>query len=159
MRSKELTALIATMLICLGLAGCSGSSSTNPVDTSNLYALKTDFVGDNSAVSRIASAVPYPAQAQYDSIVIQSKSTPYGLTVRLANGSDVSANNLFKSSATTFALIGNMGRLTYDDAQTHERIATYTREQVNEALQQQQQPSIKELNSTESVFKDYVGAV
>ena len=159
MREKRLTAILATMVVCLGFAGCVGESEGARADAAELYSWKTAYVGDNSAVSRIARTVPYPANVEVDSIDIQSRNAPYGLTVNLAHGARADPNTLFTPAAATFALIGNLDNLTYENEQTGERVVVYTRAQVDETLRQQHRLSIEELGSAESMFKEFVGDV
>lgn len=89
-------------------------SSCNKKEKS-LYDFKTDFVGDNTKVSKIVSKEVYPKNLKTGEIKILSDKKPYGLKVFCKNYKDLEREDLFKNAAITFALIKNLDNLSYVD--------------------------------------------
>lgn len=97
---------------------------TNSVD---LEQYRTDYIGDAPKVSNIAQLLPYPKDYRYSSIELQTRTEPYELIVYL-NGKDKVQQEDFESCATTaFNLIGNMGIISFREAESEETIASFTR--------------------------------
>ena len=90
---------------------------------------KTDYVGDAPNVVNIVSHQEYPKEYSYDSIEIQSETEPFGLTVFLKGESTVSKleDKLQSNADITFDLIGNLGTITYKNADSKEIIVSYER--------------------------------
>ena len=100
----------------------------------SLYDFKTDFVGDNTKVSQIVSKEAYPKNFETGEIKILSDKEPYGLKVFCKNFEGLEKEDLFKNAATTFALIKNLGNLSYVDAKEKE-IFSFSRAEVEDELQ------------------------
>lgn len=108
-------------------------SSCNKKEES-LYDFKTDFVGDNTKASQIVSKEAYPKNFETREIKILSDKEPYGLKVFCKNFEGLEKEDLFKNAATTFALIKNLGNLSYVDADEKE-IFSFSRAEVEDELQ------------------------
>ena len=95
----------------------------------NLSHYKTDYVGDAPNVIHIASGQNYPDGYSYDSIEIQSKTEPYGLTIFLKVEPSASKleDELQVNADMTFDLISNLDTLDYKIADSKEIIASYER--------------------------------
>lgn len=124
-------------------------SSCNKKEES-LYDFKTDFVGDNTRVSQIVSKEVYPKNLKTGEIKILSDKKPYGLKVFCKNYKDLEREDLFKNAATTFALIKNLGNLSYVDADEKE-IFSFSRSEVEEGLQKEDTDLDKISESQESL--------
>lgn len=104
---------------------------TNSVD---LEQYRTDYIGDAPKVSNIAQLLPYPKDYRYSSIELQTRTEPYELIVYL-NGKDKAQQEDFESCATTaFNLIGNMGIISFREAESEEIIASFTRSDYEENM-------------------------
>ncbi|HFI0454613.1 TPA: DUF4825 domain-containing protein [Streptococcus suis] len=91
---------------------------------------RTEYVGDNSKVVKIASLQDYPTAYQYDHIEIQSDEKPYELRIflKVSNSSSSADTELQKNRDSIFDLIANLDRLTFVDADTELDIISYTRD-------------------------------
>ncbi|HFU4055115.1 TPA: DUF4825 domain-containing protein [Streptococcus suis] len=90
---------------------------------------RTEYVGDNSKVIKIASLQDYPTAYRYDHIEIQSDEKPYELRIflKVSNSSSSADTKLQKNRDSIFDLIANLDRLTFVDADTGAEIISYTR--------------------------------
>ncbi len=128
-------------------------SSCNKKEKS-LYDFKTDFVGDNTKVSQIVSKEAYPKNFKTGEIKILSEKEPYGLKVFCKNFEDVEKEDLFKNAATTFALIKNLGNLSYVDADEKE-IFSFSRAEVEEELQKND-TSLDKISESQESLENFI---
>lgn len=126
MRSRVwYSALSLVFALCiLSLFAC-----TNHTPSSE--APSTKYIGDNSAVSRIAQNLPYPEGATYTYIKIQSSEEPYELFVFLTidkNKKDVIQKQDFQACADeAFNKIENMGKISFLNSDDESTIAQFER--------------------------------
>ena len=78
---KKVIAIILVVSSIMSVSACGRKEEMYEVP--NLSQYKTDYVGDAPNVINIVSGQDYPDGYSYDSIEIQSKTEPYGLTVFL----------------------------------------------------------------------------
>lgn len=126
MNKKTISIILAIMLATsLSACGKKGDIYSN----TDLSQYKTDYVGDAPNVVNIVSHQKYPKEYSYDSIEIQSETEPFGLTVFLKGDSSIAKieDKLQSNANITFDLIGNLGTITYKNADSKEIIASYER--------------------------------
>lgn len=83
------------------------------------------FIGDASKVSAIAQSLPYPEGCTYSSLALQTAREPYGMTVSLHG--DAEENALMLCGAAAFQKIGNLGTITFRDADSGEEMGSFMR--------------------------------
>lgn len=93
----------------------------------NLEKYRTDYIGDAPAVSQIARQLPYPEDYAYSSIELQTAEEPYELTVYLSGETEAQQGAFEECAASAFDLIGNMGVITFCQADTGEILASFSR--------------------------------
>lgn len=93
----------------------------------NLEKYRTDYIGDAPAVSQIAQQLPYPEDYAYSSIELQTPEEPYELIVYLSGETEVQQEAFEDCAASAFDLIGNMGVITFCQADTGEILASFSR--------------------------------
>ena len=126
MNKKAISIILAIMLaVSLSAWGKNDEGYKNY----DLSQYKTDYVGDAPNVVNIVSHQEYPKEYSYDSIEIQSETEPFGLTVFLKGDSSIAKieDRLQSNANITFDLIGNLGTITYKNADSKEIIASYER--------------------------------
>ncbi|MGN0466184.1 MAG: DUF4825 domain-containing protein [Lachnospiraceae bacterium] len=121
--------VIAIILVAVSIMSILACSKEEMYEVPDLSQYKTDYVGDAPNVINIVSSQDYPDGYSYDSIEIQSKTEPYGLTVFLKVEPSASKpeDELQVNADMTFDLIGNLGILDYKIADSKEIIASYER--------------------------------
>ena len=144
-RKPALGILLIAIFACLLLAAC---FLTNPVqdemgvfrfvgnsvqpaadeETADLEQYRTQYIGDAPKVSAIAQRLPYPAGYSYASIELQTAAEPYELMVYLNSDGSGRTEGLRDCAAQAFDLVGNMGRISFWDADTGAGIAAFERE-------------------------------
>lgn len=120
----------------------------------SLYDFKTDFVGDNTRVSQIVYRQTYPKNFEAGEIKILSDKEPYGLKVFFKNFEGLEKEDLFKNAATTFALIKNLGNLSYVDADEKE-IFSFSRAEVEEGLQKEE-TSLDKISESQESLENFI---
>ncbi|HFI0467459.1 TPA: DUF4825 domain-containing protein [Streptococcus suis] len=125
-RIRQFIFIVAGLSI-FTLTACQSTANNS---SESLEDYRTEYVGDNSKVIKIASLQDYPTDYQYDHIEIQSEEKPYELRVflKVSNSSSAVDTALQKNSDSIFDLIANLDRLTFVDADTELDIISYTRE-------------------------------
>ena len=93
--------------------------------TDMLEEYRTDYLGDAPNVSAIAQRLPYPGDYTYSSIELQTSTKPYELIIYLNGNEDVSSEDFKECADIAFDLIGNMDMITFIDAKTENRLASY----------------------------------
>ena len=124
---KKVIAIILVVSSIMSVSACGRKEEMYEVP--NLSQYKTDYVGDAPNVINIVSGQDYPDGYSYDSIEIQSKTEPYGLTVFLKVEPSASKleDELQVNADMTFDLISNLDTLDYKIADSKEIIASYER--------------------------------
>ncbi|HEM3725491.1 TPA: DUF4825 domain-containing protein [Streptococcus suis] len=114
-------------LSVLSLTACQSTANNS---SESLEDYRTEYVGDNSKVIKIASLQDYPTAYRYDHIEIQSDEKPYELRIflKVSNSSSSADTELQKNRDSIFDLIANLDHLTFVDADTGAEIISYTRE-------------------------------
>ena len=126
MKKIVITIILVALSVML-VSACGRKKEMYEVPDLSKY--KTDYVGDSSNVIKIVSGQEYPEGYTYDSVEIQSKSEPYGLTVFLKVEPSASKleDELQVNANMTFDLIGNLKTLDYRMADSKKIIALYER--------------------------------
>ncbi|HFI0147264.1 TPA: DUF4825 domain-containing protein [Streptococcus suis] len=114
-------------LSILFLTACQSTANNS---SESLEDYRTEYVGDNNKVVKIASLQDYPTAYRYDHIEIQSDEKPYELRIflKVFNSSSSADTELQKNRDSIFDLIANLDHLTFVDADTGAEIISYTRE-------------------------------
>lgn len=125
MRNSNIYRILILIASFIFLTACQISK----VDTDKAENYKTDYVGDNNKVAKIASLQEYPKGYSYDHIEIQSDQEPYSLTVYLniEKESDSIKIDLEPIGKSIFNLIGNLKTLNFVNAKTGYEIASFNR--------------------------------
>ncbi|HEM3694997.1 TPA: DUF4825 domain-containing protein [Streptococcus suis] len=114
-------------LSVLTLTACQSKANNS---SESLEDYRTEYIGDNSNVIKIASFQDYPTAYRYDHIEIDSDEKPYELRIflKVSNSSSSADTELQKNRDSIFDLIANLDHLTFVDADTGAEIISYTRE-------------------------------
>ena len=84
-----------------------------------LYAQRTSYIGDNSKVGNLVSALPLPAGAVYAGFALHTDAEPYGVDIRLTVPADFDPGDsgakrqFYQNAALIFALVENAGVVRY----------------------------------------------
>lgn len=128
---------------------------TNESENRSIYKYRTDYIGDNSKVSQIAGGMKYPDGVMYKSIEIQMQKEPYSLIVRLQTDQEVEEKSFFNNAVMTFALIGNLYEIEYENISTGETIGMFSRETVDKILWENDEKSCAEIGADKETFLNY----
>lgn len=96
-------------------------------DAVDLEQYRTEYIGNAPKVSAIAQQLPYPDDFSYSSIELQTSTEPYELMVYLNGKGDAQQDDFENCAAAAFHLIGNMGVISFRDAESEAIIASFTR--------------------------------
>lgn len=127
------------------------------VRLNDLYANKTDYVGDNSKVSKIAHDLTVMSQVGWLGIELQTKDEPYGLTINYSIADEdfgqINLNSVQdtfqKNAIVMFSLIGNVENITINLKQGEKVMASnYSRKMADEYMKQ----DVRNLAKTEYSF-------
>lgn len=120
----------AAVVICVLLGVC---FLTNPVRNyaegkkENPEQYRIEYIGDATAVSKIAQNLSYPKGYSYSFIELQTDTEPYELIVFLKENGSAAPEEFEQCAINAFRLIGNMEFLTFSDAETKKTIASFER--------------------------------
>ncbi len=137
-RKPSFWIVLAATIACAAVAVCfltdpaDRTQQTDLQDATDLTRYRTEYIGDAPKVSHIAQLLPYPKDYRYSSIELQTRTEPYELIVALRGEGVVQREDFQNCAATAFDLIGNMGIISFRDAETEEMIASFTRADVEE---------------------------
>lgn len=125
-RIRQFIFIVAGLSI-FTLTACQSTANNS---SESLEEYRTEYVGDNSKVIKIASLQDYPTAYRYEHIEIQSDEKPYELRIflKVSNASSAVDTDLQKNRDSIFDLIANLDHLTFVDADTGAEIISYTRE-------------------------------
>ncbi|HFI0040593.1 TPA: DUF4825 domain-containing protein [Streptococcus suis] len=125
-RIRQFIFIVAGLSI-FTLTACQSTANNS---SESLEDYRTEYVGDNSKVIKIASLQDYPTAYRYEHIEIQSDEKPYELRIflKVSNASSAVDTDLQKNRDSIFDLIANLDHLTFVDADTGAEIISYTRE-------------------------------
>ncbi|MGE4354377.1 MAG: M56 family metallopeptidase [Oscillospiraceae bacterium] len=139
--------VIAAVIVCAAAAICLLSNPKENDDTAyensyaeQLFAYRTAYVGDNSAVANIVYLLTFPSDVAYDHIALQTDSEPYGVDVYFSVTPKVKAAYdtsepekiavFRKNACIMLSLIENADRVTFylDDGEENKDGLVFTRE-------------------------------
>lgn len=148
--------LLSLVMVCVCLAGC-GNEDSEKHGISDLYSLKTEFVGDNSKVSGIVHSQEYDDDIEPADIEIQSEKEPYGLNINVkVEDEEVGKADLFNNAVIDFALIGNLSEIDFVNRDNKDLIAHFSRDEVDSFLKESGYPSIETIGASEENLLDYI---
>lgn len=132
------------------------ASACNKISTDeNVYNYKTDYVGDNSKVTKIVDSVKLPSIVKRGDIKIDSDSEPYGVIIYLENTEDINPRDLSTNAAVYFSLISNLGYVEFKET-SEKTIVVFNREEIDKFLESKYFKTSKEIGSNEKSFYDYI---
>ncbi len=118
--------MLLTILTTIFLSAC--QPAKNEMDSLEQY--RTEYIGDNNNVIKIASLQDYPTGYTYDHIEIRSDEEPYELIIYLnvTEMPDSDYLDLEENSNSIFDLIANLGKITFVNEETQKEIVSYNKE-------------------------------
>ena len=127
---KKILSFMLALAMVLTFAAC-GEKNVSPEEENRLPEIqkyRTDYIGDAPKVSEIARLLPYPKDYGCSSIELQTDAEPYELVVYLAGEKPVPKEDFENCANMAFDLIGNMGVISFREAETKDIIASFTRQ-------------------------------
>lgn len=118
--------MLLTILTAIFLSAC--QPAKNEMDSLEQY--RTEYIGDNNYVIKIASLQDYPTGYTYDHIEIRSDEEPYELIIylKVTEMPDSDYLDLEQNSNSIFDLIANLGKITFVNEETQKEIVSYNKE-------------------------------
>ncbi|HFH9924662.1 DUF4825 domain-containing protein [Streptococcus parasuis] len=118
--------MLLTILTTIFLSAC--QPAKNEMDSLEQY--RTEYIGDNNNVIKIASLQDYPTGYTYDHIEIRSDEEPYELIIylKVTEMPDSDYLDLEENSNSIFDLIANLGKITFVNEETQKEIVSYNKE-------------------------------
>ena len=118
--------MLLTILTTIFLSAC--QPAKNEMDSLEQY--RTEYIGDNNNVFKIASLQDYPTGYTYDHIEIRSDEEPYELIIylKVTEMPDSDYLDLEQNSNSIFDLIANLGKITFVNEETQKEIVSYNKE-------------------------------
>ncbi|HFU4089703.1 TPA: DUF4825 domain-containing protein [Streptococcus suis] len=118
--------VLLTILTTIFLSAC--QPAKNEMDSLEQY--RTEYIGDNNNVIKIASLQDYPTGYTYDHIEIRSDEEPYELIIylKVTEMPDSDYLDLEENSNSIFDLIANLGKITFVNEETQKEIVSYNKE-------------------------------
>lgn len=118
--------ILLTILTTIFLSAC--QPAKNEMDSLEQY--RTEYIGDNNNVIKIASLQDYPTGYTYDHIEIRSDEEPYELIIylKVTEMPDSDYLDLEQNSNSIFDLIANLGKITFVNEETQKEIVSYNKE-------------------------------
>ena len=118
--------MLLTILTTIFLSAC--QPARNEMDSLEQY--RTEYIGDNNNVIKIASLQDYPTGYTYDHIEIRSDEEPYELIIylKVTEMPDSDYLDLEQNSNSIFDLIANLGKITFVNEETQKEIVSYNKE-------------------------------
>ncbi|WP_313166590.1 DUF4825 domain-containing protein [Streptococcus parasuis] len=118
--------MLVTILTTIFLSAC--QPAKNEMDSLEQY--RTEYIGDNNNVIKIASLQDYPTGYTYDHIEIRSDEEPYELIIylKVTEMPDSDYLDLEQNSNSIFDLIANLGKITFVNEETQKEIVSYNKE-------------------------------
>ena len=152
---KRKISIVLLVVLAVGLlAGCCEREEKKISE--ELFKYKTEYVGDNSKVGSILNTQKYLEGATPDNFEINSEKEPYSLTLNLLTEVDLTDNDLFKNAVVTFALIGNLQEINYSTVGSNDNIATFSREDVENTLDDMDQPDLAEIGKSQKNLEKFM---
>ncbi|HEM3710834.1 TPA: DUF4825 domain-containing protein [Streptococcus suis] len=118
--------MLLTILTTIFLSAC--QPAKNEMDSLEQY--RTEYIGDNNNVIKIASLQDYPTGYTYDHIEIRSDEEPYELIIylKVTEMPESDYLDLEDNSNSIFDLIANLGKITFVNEETQKEIVSYNKE-------------------------------
>ena len=118
--------MLLTILTTIFLSAC--QPAKNEMDSLEQY--RTEYIGDNNNVIKIASLQDYPTGYTYDHIEIRSDEEPYELIIylKVTEMHDSDYLDLEQNNNSIFDLIANLGKITFVNEETQKEIVSYNKE-------------------------------
>ncbi|WP_392453008.1 DUF4825 domain-containing protein [Streptococcus parasuis] len=118
--------MLLTILTTIFLSAC--QPAKNEMDSLEQY--RTEYIGDNNNVIKIASLQDYPTGYTYDHIEIRSDEEPYELIIylKVTEMPESDYLDLEQNSNSIFDLIANLGKITFVNEETQKEIVSYNKE-------------------------------
>lgn len=118
--------MLLTILTAIFLSACQPAKS----EMDSLEQFRTEYIGDNNNVIKIASLQDYPTGYTYDHIEIRSDEEPYELIIylKVTEMPDSDYLDLEQNSNSIFDLIANLGKITFVNEETQKEIVSYNKE-------------------------------
>lgn len=155
---NKLFSILFLILISITFIACSEKGDS-------ILDYKTDYVGDNSKVDRIANMQKYPNDVSKKAIQILSSGEDNSLNVFLDGYEGLNKDNLFNNAAITFSLIGNLKNLNYlylteedykiNNFSNPKHIAEFYRDKVEEKLKEHNL-SLEEISKDDNSINEFL---
>lgn len=118
--------MLLTILTTIFLSACQPAK----YEMDSLEQYRTEYIGDNNNVIKIASLQDYPTGYTYDHIEIRSDEEPYELIIylKVTEMPDSDYLDLEQNSNSIFDLIANLGKITFVNEETQKEIVSYNKE-------------------------------
>ncbi|HFU4496198.1 TPA: DUF4825 domain-containing protein [Streptococcus suis] len=118
--------MLLTILTTIFLSACQPAKN----EMNSLEQYRTEYIGDNNNVIKIASLQDYPTGYTYDHIEIRSDEEPYELIIylKVTEMPESDYLDLEENSNSIFDLIANLGKITFVNEETQKEIVSYNKE-------------------------------
>lgn len=104
------------------------------VSQDDLEQYRTEYIGDAAKTSGIAQRLPYPKNYAYSSIELKTEKEPYELIVYLKGSNRTSKEDFENCSTAAFNLIENMGVISFYDADSKTKLASFTKDEYEKNM-------------------------
>ena len=132
--AAALCLVLALTVSCGAFIACGPARTAEQTPAQALLEVRTDSIGDNSAVGKLLGLLPLAGNVRQDEFSLQTDREPYGLTVNYTSGHALGASDLaweYRNALLLLCLIKNAGSVTFKvTGPDYSSAFTYTAEQA-----------------------------